>query len=239
MSPAELVLAAAVMLVASAVQGSVGFGANLIAVPALVLIDPRLVPGPALVAVAGLNLLMVARDGRATSLRPLATVLGGRLAGTVIGVLALTAIGPRGLELLVGSTVLVAVALTAGGLQVRRTRRNLVAAGAVSGFGASTAGIGGPPLAVLYADAEGPEIRGAMGVLFSVGNVLSLAGLALAGILDREGIGYGLVLAPSAMLGFGLTRWVVPVLDRGRTRPAVLTLSAVAGAVVLVRLAAG
>ncbi|MEM9566079.1 MAG: sulfite exporter TauE/SafE family protein [Actinomycetota bacterium] len=235
----ELVLAAAVMLVASAVQGSVGFGANLIAVPALVLIDPRLVPGPALVAVAGLNLLMVARDGNATSLRPLGTVLGGRLAGTVIGVLALTAIGPQGLELLVGSTVLVAVALTATGLQVERTRRNLVTAGAVSGFGASTAGIGGPPLAVLYADAEGPEIRGAMGVLFSVGNVLSLVGLAAAGILDRQGVGLGLILAPAALVGFGVSSRVVPFLDRGRTRPAVLTLSAGAGVVVLARLALG
>lgn len=223
------------LVVATAVQGSVGFGANVVAVPILLLIDPRLVPGPAIFAALALNLLMVWRDRRATSLGPVGTVLAGRLAGTVAGVAALGVLSDRGLAVVVAVTVLVVVAVTAAGFSAARTPRNLVTAGVVSGFSSSTAGIGGPPLAVLYADAEGPEIRGSMGALFVVGNVVTLAGLALAGLFGWDGVRLGLILTPAALLGFLSSRWMVPILDRGHTRTAVLTLGAVAAAGLLVR----
>jgi uncharacterized membrane protein YfcA len=40
-----LVLAVVVVAVSAAVQGAIGFGLNLLAVPVLLLIDPSLVPG--------------------------------------------------------------------------------------------------------------------------------------------------------------------------------------------------
>jgi hypothetical protein len=45
-----MILANAIMLIASALQASVGFGLALLAVPLLALLDPRLVPGPMLLA---------------------------------------------------------------------------------------------------------------------------------------------------------------------------------------------
>lgn len=44
------------MGVGCALQGAVGFGADLVAAPLLVLIDDRLVPGPTIVATGVLNL---------------------------------------------------------------------------------------------------------------------------------------------------------------------------------------
>lgn len=239
LSPVELVLAFGILVVATALQGSIGFGANVVAVPALLLIDPRLVPGPAILAALGLNVLMVVRDRRATSFGPVGTVLTGRLAGTAIGVAAVGALGQRGLSLVVAITVLAVVAVTAAGVQAARSRRNLVTAGVVSGFSSTTAGIGGPPLAVLYADADGPELRGSMGALFVVGNLVSLAGLAIGGLFDAEGVRLGLLLAPAALVGFGCSRWVVPILDRGHTRTAVLAVSTVAAVALLVRVVLG
>jgi uncharacterized protein len=234
-----LLIAAAVVLVAAVIQASVGFGANILAVPILLLLDPRLVPGPVILAVLWVNVAMLVRDRRATAPASLGIILSGRLVGTVAGVTALSLVGERGLAILVAATVLAVVGVMAKGLSVPRTTRNMVAAGLISGFSASTAGIGGPPLAVLYADAEGPEIRGSMGALFVVGNGLTLVGLTLAGLFGREELRLGLALAPAALLGFVATRWLVPALDRGHTRRAILVLSAFAAVGVLGRLLFG
>lgn len=226
----------AVIAIAAAIQSSVGFGANILAVPPLLLIDSRLVPGPIILALIGVNLIMMVRNHHATSFGPLATVLSGRVLGTVAGVWALTMLSQRGLALLVAIIVLIIVALTATGFTAPRTTRNLVAAGVASGFSASTAALGGPPVALLYADAGGPELRGSLGALFFVGNVLSLSALVVAGLLGWEGVRLGLSLAPAAFLGFGSSRWLTPILDRGHTRSAVLALSATAAAGLLFRL---
>lgn len=216
-------------------QGSVGFGANIVAVPALLLIDPRLVPGPVILAVIGLNLAVLRRERHATTLRPLSWVMVGRLVGTPLGVAALARLSERGLGLVVATTVLVVVAVTARGISVPRTTPNLIAAGAVSGFSSSTAGIGGPPLAALYADAEGPEIRGSLGALFLVGNATTLIGLAIGGLLGWEEVRLGLALTPATVLGYFGSSRLVPYLDRGYSRPAILVLSSLAAVAVLVR----
>lgn len=239
LGPAALLTAMAILVVAAAIQSTVGFGANILAVPPLLLLDPRLVPGPIILALLGVNLTMVIRNRRATSFGPIGTVLSGRLVGTAVGIWALTLLSDDGLAVLVAVLVLAIVAVTAIGLQAPRTRPNLITAGLVSGFSASTAALGGPPIAVLYADADGPEIRGSLGALFFAGNVVSLLGLAAAGLLGWDRVVLGLVLAPAAFIGFGCSRWLVPVLDRGHTRTAVLSLSAAAAIGLLIRLTTG
>lgn len=228
-----------IVVVAAAIQSSVGFGANILAVPPLLLLDVRLVPGPIILALLGVNLLLVVRNRAATSFGPIGTVLSGRLVGTGIGIWTLTLLTQRGLAVVVAVLVLGIVAITATGLTAPRTRRNLVGAGLVSGFSASTAALGGPPIAVLYADAEGPEVRGSLGALFFAGNVVSLTGLAMAGLLGWDRVALGLALAPAAFVGFGCSHWLAPVLDRGHTRSAVLALSAAAAIGLLVRVGLG
>ena len=52
----EIILAAvAIMAVASCVQGSIGFGCGLLAIPLFALLDPDLVPGPIFVGNAALT----------------------------------------------------------------------------------------------------------------------------------------------------------------------------------------
>lgn len=229
----------AIVVVAAAIQSSVGFGANILAVPPLLLLDPGLVPGPIILALLGVNLLMVVRNRAATSFGPIGTVLSGRLVGTMAGIWTLAVLSDQGLAIVVAVLVLAIVVVTATGVTAPRTRRNLVTAGLISGFSGSTAALGGPPIAVLYADADGPEIRGSLGALFFAGNVASLTGLALAGLLGWEGVGLGLALAPAAFVGFGCSRWLTPVLDRGHTRTAVLGLSATAAVGLLLRVGLG
>ena len=57
-----LVVTLVTVAFAAAVQGSLGLGMALIAAPILLLIDPRLVPGPFLVAVLVVTVLMTRRE---------------------------------------------------------------------------------------------------------------------------------------------------------------------------------
>ena len=56
MSPVELLIAGTTVAVGACLQGAVGFGLGLLAVPILVLVDPALVPVPLIVASLALNL---------------------------------------------------------------------------------------------------------------------------------------------------------------------------------------
>jgi hypothetical protein len=68
---------------------------------------------------------------------------------------------------------------------------------------------------------------------------MSLAGLAIGGLFGSEEIRLGAALAPAALVGFAATRWIVPVLDRGHTRTAILGVSTVAAIGLLIRIALG
>lgn len=224
------------MFLASLIQGSVGFGANVVAIPTLFLIDPAFVPIPALFAGFGINILMLYRDWESMSVRPVANALFGRVIGTGLGVLALGSVSESGLSMIIAAVVLLVVAASAFGFSAKRTNSNMLTGGVVSGFGASTAGIGGPPIALLFQDAEGPEVRGSLGAFFVVGNIISLSGMALAGFFGEEELRLGLALMPAAVAGFLCTRWVVPHVDNGHTRTAILIASSGAAIALVLKL---
>ncbi len=235
MSLAVFLGAFAVLIVASCVQSSIGFGANLVSMPLVVQFAPDLVPGSLLLAGFAMNLLILQRDRSAINFKPVRGAIGGRFIGTGIGIVALRQLSEDQLTLVIAVGVLAMVAAAAFKGSPPRTIRNMVAAGTLSGFTASTAGIGGPPVAVLFQDAEGPEIRGSMASFFLVGTVVTLAGLAIAGRFGLSEIGWGIALMPAAAAGYFLSGPMLPIVDKGYTRPAILGLSAAAAIVLLAR----
>lgn len=231
----QALLVSAIVAVGAAVQGSLGFGAALLAAPLLALIDPVFAPGPMLLAGLVLTTLVALRDRASVDLRGVGWAVAGRVPGTAIGAAALALLPERELAVLFAVLVLVAVALTASGLRVRPTSGNLIAAGVASGVMGTMTSIGGPPIALVYQNAEGPTLRGTMGAYFIVSGVLSLIGLAVVGRLGDRELHASLVLLPGVLVGFFASRWSRTLLDRGLTRPAVLALSAVAAASVLAK----
>lgn len=226
-----------VVVLGAAVQSSVGFGANLVAMPIVTLFAPELVPGAILVAVLVMNALMLRRDRASLELRPVRGAILGRIIGTGLGFLVLRALADseNGLKIAVALAVLLMVVIASVGKAPARTFTNMVGAGTVSGVTAMTAGIGGPPVALLFKDASGSSVRGSMGGFFTVGTVVTLTGLALAGSLGQQEVLWGLGLVPATVLGFLLSGPLLPIVDRGITRPAILTLSTAAALVLLVQ----
>jgi uncharacterized membrane protein YfcA len=230
-----MILASIVIAIGSLVQGGVGFGSLLIAAPLLVLIDPALVPGPVLVAGLALALLMARRDRIGLDMAPVGWAFAGRIPGSYVGALLLAALPPGAFDLLVGTTVLLGVAVSATRLRIVPTPRTLFGAGFVAGITGTTTSIGGPPVALVYQHESGDRLRGTLAGFFVMGSLLSMLTLALVGRFTLDDALVGLWLVPGTVLGYALSGPLARFLDRGHTRAAVLGVSAAAGLVLIAR----
>lgn len=235
MTPAELALAAVAVAVGAMVQGSVGFGLNLVAAPVLALVDTDLVPGPALVIALVLTLVMAVRERVHTEWSGVRWALVGRVPGTVVGAAAVALLPERGLAVTFALLVLLAVVISASGVHVEPNRPNLVGAGVLSGVMGTATSIGGPPMAMVYQRSAGATLRGTLAGYFVIGASMSLVVLALVGEFGTDDVVHSLVLIPPLLVGFALSRRTARVLDAGHTRAAVLLVSAVSAVSVLVR----
>jgi uncharacterized membrane protein YfcA len=234
-TPIKLLAACAVLTIGSALQGSVGFGSALVAAPILVLIDPSLVPGPLLFCALVLTILMAYRERQAMDVSGLKWGILGRLPGTFAAIVVLTNVPEKEMTLTLGALVLFAVALSASGLHISPTRWTLLSAGALSGFIGTISSTGGPPIALLYQNAPGARLRSTLSGYFALGTTMSLLALATVGRFGRDEFWSALVLLPGVLIGFVLSKRILPLLDRRHTRAAVLTVSAISGAIVILR----
>ena len=216
------------MLVGAVVQGSIGFGLNLIAAPVLALVDPDLVPGPAIVIAFVFTALLAVRERRDIDLQGVRWAFYGRVPGSLAGAGAVAVLSGRALSLVIGVTVLIAVAVTASGWHVRPTRAVLVGAGALSGLMGTASSIGGPPMAMALHGSTGAAMRGTLSAFFLVGTVLSVALLAAVGEFGVADLTASAVMLPPLLAGFAASRLVAPHVDGPRLRLAVLVLSTVA-----------
>jgi len=231
----KLFAACAVMAIGSALQGSIGFGSALVAAPLLILIDPSLVPGPLLFCALVLTILMAYRERQAMDVSGLKWGILGYLPGTFVALVVLTNVPQKEMTLVLGTLVLLAVALSVSGLHISPTMWTLLSAGALSGFMGTAASIGGPPIALLYQNAPGARLRSTLSGYCALGTTLSLLALAAVGRFGRHEFWSALALLPGVLIGFVLSTRTRQLFDRGYTRAAVLTISAVSGACVILR----
>jgi uncharacterized membrane protein YfcA len=127
------------------------------------------------------------------------------------------------------------VAVSASGVHLRPTPRTLAAAGLAAGFMGTVSGIGGPPIALVYQDAEGPVLRATLARFFLVGTAVAIPTLLVVGELGVDEVVATLTMVPGIVIGFLASRRLVRHIDRGSIRPYVLGLSGAAALAVLVR----
>ena len=232
MSGTEIFLIISIFMIASAIQGSIGFGANLFAVPLLALINPELIPIPILIVNPIMNLMLAWRERGNVDRPALISALIGRVPGVVLGVVALSLISSDHLGLLFGILLLIAIGLQLSGLTLSRTRRSVTLAGGVSGFMATAVGVGGPPMALALKDLPGPSFRATMSPYFVIGSSLSILGLILGGQFEISDIWNSLLLLPAAIVGILISGPLRSRVDSGRIVYFIYFLSS-AGAIAL------
>ncbi|MBI2239080.1 MAG: sulfite exporter TauE/SafE family protein [Actinobacteria bacterium] len=227
------------LLVASAaggaIQGVIGFGFALVAVPAITLVEPRALPVTVLLMAFPMASLMALRERHHIDVGGFVSITAGRVFGTAAGVWVLLVVPAGSVSVLIGSLIVAAVALSVVGLDLAPKRSTTFGAGIVSGIMGTTAAIGGPALAVVYQRRPGPELRSTLALSYVVGLTLSLAALVVAGRVQRwQGI-LALELVPGMLVGLLASHRAARFLDRRWLRPAVLAFAAGAGVVIVIR----
>jgi uncharacterized membrane protein YfcA len=224
---------AAAILVASALQASIGFGIGMLAAPIVALVDPALIPGTLIMVATLVTLMVVVREREDIDLHGTGWALVGRVPGTIAGALVLAMLPERLLTILLAAVVLIGVALTSAGWVPTARRRNVVLAGATSGLLGTATSIGGPPMALVWQRNSGARLRGTMSGFFLVGSVMSIAALAATGAVDGRTVWGFAALVPAAVAGYALSRQINRLLDPKRLRWLAIGASTV-GAVVLI-----
>jgi hypothetical protein len=231
----DALLILAVTTAGAAVQSAAGFGMGMLSAPMLLLIYPPFIPGPLMASSLALTALVVRRDRAHVDLKGVGMALAGRVVGIVGAAAFLVVASGQLFDIVFSSLVLLAVFLSAAGLEVEPGRLATVLAGSLSGLMGTISSIGGPPMALLYQRSGGPKLRGTLGGYFLVGTSLSVLALAFVGRFGLDEILLALFLVPAMVLGFAVAAPVRHLLPDRAVRPLVLALSGLSGIVVLVR----
>ena len=235
MSSLEIVLLVAVVTAAGCVQASIGFGMALIAAPILVMIDPRLVPGPLIASAFVLVLLVAIRDRSHVDYGTVRFSMVGNAVGAFTGAAVVALLDPRSYAILFGLLVLLGVALSAMGLRIAVSRGLALGAGLLGGFMSATSSIGGPPMALVYQHEGAERFRGTLSAYFVFSTVVSVAALAWFGRFGWQELRLAGILIPGQIVGFALSFPMTRVLRGHSIRPFILGLSSLAAIVLLVR----
>lgn len=235
-SVAALALASAFVAVAALIQSSIGFGFALVAVPALALIHPDLVPVPLILLSLVLTMSTVVRERRSADWPAIRWVIGGRIPGTIAGLALIKVVAPATLQTIIGAVILLAVVLVLlRGYGHQRNHLSEVIAGAASGAMHMIAAISGPPLALLFAQDRGPTLRATLGAIFFLGGLLTLGVRAVGGEVNAAQLALAGALTPALLLGFWTSRFLIHRVQGPLIRAAVLVFAGTGGLLLLVR----
>lgn len=215
-------------------QGTVGFGVNLIAVPVVAVAAPGAVPGAMVLLSLPLTVTMAAREHDAIDRPGVLWIVVGRVPGTIVGVAVVALVSNAVLAAVVGGMILLGVLLSIVHPPVPVTRGTACAAGVVGGITGTAAAVEGPPYALLYQHAHGRRLRSTLAACFAIGTVMSAAALGLGGQITSEQLLLTAALLPALLAGLALSTLAARRVDAGRLRPFVLGLAAVAGVVAVV-----
>ena len=238
-SVAEWLVIAATIVGASTVQGVVGFGSNLLAVPVVALIVPAALPGAMIIPGVPMALAMAVNERDHVDWRGGRFILLGRLPGTALGVAVVAIVSSEALAIVIGCVVIAAVVLSvfASHLHPGVTPATATATGIATGFTGTAAAIDGPPLALLYQHDPPAVFRSTLATQFTIGTLFTLIGLLVGRQLHGWQLLLGVSLMPSYLLGFGLSLVIRPRVGTRNLRPAVLTIAALTGIAAILRAA--
>lgn len=234
-SPIELAIALVVTALGAVVQGTIGIGFGVLSVPILSLVNPILAPVPQLLLAVPLAVSMAWRERGHIEYRGVTWLLAGRIPGALLGLGLLAIATQRLLDLGISLSVFIAVAILGTGLSVPRTRATEFGTGLIAGVMGMVASMGGPPAALLFKDAKGEIVRSTLAAFFSLGLIVTVFARIAGGKITADDVTLTLLLAPGLVVGYLASSRLRSRADASAIRPAILVISTVAAAGLLVR----
>jgi len=231
----DLIIAIVVIAIAALVQGVVGIGFNVVAVPILLLVNPLLAPVPSLLLAVPLTIWQLLRERGEIDWSGVGWILLGRLPGGLIGLGLLLVLSSRVLDIAIAVIVLLAVVIIGSGVAVHRTRTAGFGTGVVSGITGIVGAIGGPPVGILYRDTPGPLMRSTVAVVFSVGLLMSIGLRAVGGKVAATDLEIAILLLPAMVIGFAASNRLKDRFKGPGIRRGILFISTLAAATLLLQ----
>lgn len=235
MSTVQIVLVLLCAAAGATVQGSVGIGFGLVAAPGLVAIDPAFAPGPVLLVSQVVGLRHLLAEWRDIDRDALRHGLFGVPIGMAMGIALLSAVDQRTMALLVGGATVIGTLILLTGFQITRSVRTDIGASVLSAFGATAAGLPGPPLVAVYSEMKPACMRATCSGVIATISILAFFLLSLSGNFGGEEAELLAWLVPGALLGLVAARFVRPYVERPGFRQLVLVLALLGGAALIVR----
>jgi uncharacterized protein len=215
------------------IQGSIGYGLNLVVVPVVAVVAPEALPSAMIIMALPMTAGSALREYRHIDRTSVLWLTLGRLPGVALGTWIVATLASETLTVVIGAIVVVAASMSVVVASIRVTPISSAIAGLVGGIMGTASSIGGPPVAILYQNEPGPVLRSTLGAAFLIGTVASLAALALAGHVLGWHWALGIALMPAIGMGLYASRFLHGWLDAGWLRPCVLGFAALSGAGVL------
>jgi uncharacterized protein len=222
------------------VQGLFGYGLGLLLLPLLALLSPRSLPQ--IVLLLGLPTVawMAFHERRSINVSSVRWLVVGRVLGTVVGLVALTLLAESVLQIGFGIvTALMVVGTMLGSRLIDVNSRTSLVAGGFSGLMSATAGVGGPPIAMLYSRRTAPELRSTLSVVLFLGAVMSLVGVVTIGRVTIGDLAVAVACLPALAAGMLASRVLIPRVSVSVFRVLLLAVSLVSGLLVIVLVLAG
>jgi len=200
-----LVLFVMVMFVACVVQGILGFGSALVAVPlALILLPKEAVVSSMILVGLSLNGFLSVRIKERISYRPVLILFFASLFGMPLGVWVLRAIPLETMQVFVGCLVVVFTILVQWGrLKLRQNALPTGIAGFFSGLLDTSTSMSAPPVLILLAGQGLPkdQLRRTLVSFFFVSDLVAALMLVASGVMTPQTASYGVAAIPFAFLG--------------------------------------
>jgi len=234
-SPSVFAVLFAAVLIGALVQGTIGFGLNVIAAPVAAVVEPTSLPAAMIILSLPMTAGSALRERDHIDRAGVAFATLGRLPGIAVGTFVVSRLDAASLSTWIGAMVVAAALMSLVRSEIAVTRASTAAAGVVAGVMGTTSSMGGPPLALLYQREPGPILRSTLGASFLIGSALSLVALAWAGHVAPWHWALGLALMPAVALGLVASRRFHARVDAGWLRPAVVGFACLAGLAVVVR----
>lgn len=210
----EILVGIVAALLAGAISGLSGFGYALVSVPLLMLVfDPATVVVVLSLIGIPVNVLVVLDSWRAVEVRTVLALLPWSALGLVAGTEILLLAKPAYIKLAAGILVVsFAVALLSGmRLPGARGRWGPVVAGASTGAMATSTGLGGPPIVMLFAARNfgRDTFRASIAAYLLALGTTTLCLLLIRGVVEVRHLWISILLLPAALVGKAIGTSVV------------------------------
>ncbi|MDF0602972.1 TSUP family transporter [Psychromarinibacter sp. C21-152] len=230
------VYCAAAVFAGTLLQRLAGQGFGMVAAPLIALVAPEFLPATLLLIGAVVGFGATAVDRSAVARHELPAGFAGRALGAVLAVgIAVALPDAEALAAVVALVVYLGIALSVMGVRVAIRPVSLFSAGVVAGIMGTLTAVGAPPMALLYQHEAQKRSAAMQNTFFAWGMVVSIAALAVAGLVGWRHVVLAASLVPAAVLALWLAQPLAARVARARIRPYALGLAGTAATVLLAK----